>query len=201
MGKYINKYRKQPTRLANWDNRWVDAYFITICTTDKMSFFGILVNGEMRLNKTRKMAQQYCMAISAHFAFVPLGNMVIMPNFVHSILIVDKSTLPPIDVYVDGLVAALQCNAATSIINYKTPATTTNPSKNKHRSKISPKPGSISTIVRSCKSVVTKNSRKIEADFKWQSRFHHLIIPNAKSFKIIQNYIKENPLNWDEDKL
>ncbi|WP_408048900.1 hypothetical protein [Tenacibaculum halocynthiae] len=66
-------------------------------------------------------------------------------------------------------------------------------------SKIAPKAGSISTIIRSYKSVVTKNARKIDTNFAWQSLFHDHIIRNAKAFDNIQNYIANNPSKWDED--
>ncbi len=37
--------------------------------------------------------------------------------------------------------------------------------------------------------------------FAWQSSFYDHIIRNAKSFENIQNYIKNNPINWGKDKL
>jgi hypothetical protein len=58
----------------------------------------------------------------------------------------------------------------------------------------------ISSIVGSYKSIVTKTSRQTHSDFGWQSRFHDHIIRNSKSFDIIQNYIFENPLKWKKDK-
>ncbi|WP_395044934.1 hypothetical protein, partial [Flavobacterium sp.] len=77
----------------------------------------------------------------------------------------------------------LQCNASTSGF----------------LSKISPKSGSISTIIRSYKSVVSKNSRFINSNFGWQSKFHDHIIRNSESFEKIQNYIENNPINCKED--
>ena len=66
--------------------------------------------------------------------------------------------------------------------------------------KISPKRGTISTLLRSYKSVVTKNAHFIHADFAWQERFHDHIIRNSESFERIQNYIENNVANWKEDK-
>ena len=57
----------------------------------------------------------------------------------------------------------------------------------------------ISSIVGSYKSIVTKMSRQINPNFAWQSRFHDHIIRNSKSFDTIQNYIEQNPLKWKED--
>ncbi|MFN8431072.1 MAG: transposase [Spirosomataceae bacterium] len=72
--------------------------------------------------------------------------------------------------------------------------------KNEKMAEISPKSGSISTIIRSYKSAVTKYARAIHADFEWQTRFHDHIIRDAGSFERIQTYIENNPLNWKEDK-
>ena len=58
----------------------------------------------------------------------------------------------------------------------------------------------ISSIVGSCKSVISKNAHLIHADFKWQPRFHDHIIRDAESFELIQNYIANNPQNWKNDK-
>lgn len=49
MTLYKNKYRIESFRLKNWDYRNAGAYFITICTQDRVHFFGEIVNGEMQL--------------------------------------------------------------------------------------------------------------------------------------------------------
>ncbi|MEO8151239.1 MAG: hypothetical protein ABI723_26645 [Bacteroidia bacterium] len=66
--------------------------------------------------------------------------------------------------------------------------------------KISPKPGSISTIMRSYKSAVSKKACLINDRFEWQERFQDHIIWNSESFETIQNYIENNPANWKNDK-
>ncbi|MFW5804125.1 MAG: transposase [bacterium] len=58
---------------------------------------------------------------------------------------------------------------------------------------------SVSRIIRWYKGRVTFESRKIHADFAWQSRFHDHIIRNQKSFERIQTYIQENPMKWTDD--
>lgn len=57
----------------------------------------------------------------------------------------------------------------------------------------------LSSIIGSYKSVVTKHAHKIHADFAWQSRFHDHIIRDNKSYERIQNYILNNPKKWEED--
>lgn len=66
-------------------------------------------------------------------------------------------------------------------------------------SNISPKSGSISTIIRSYKSVVSKHLRYLDTNFKWKERFFDNIIKDSISFDRIQNYIENNVENWKED--
>jgi putative transposase len=180
MEKFKNKYRIPSARLQSWDYGANGAYFITICTQNREHFFGEIMNGEMQLNEIGKLAEQYWVEIPNHFPFIELGNFVVMPNHTHGILIIDKS---------DGdNVETLRCNVSTHT------------TKNEQMAKISPKSGTLSTIIRSYKSVVSKNARLIHADFNWQSRFHDHIIRDAQSFENIQNYIANNPINWGKDK-
>jgi REP element-mobilizing transposase RayT len=59
---------------------------------------------------------------------------------------------------------------------------------------------SISKIIRWYKGRCSFEIRKSHSSFVWQSRFHDHIIRNAHSFENIQNYIRDNPQKWKEDK-
>ncbi|WP_303613427.1 hypothetical protein [Cyclobacterium sp. 1_MG-2023] len=102
----------------------------------------------MQLNELGQIAHKYWMEIPKHFPFVELGNFVVMPNHTHGILVIKHDQFTLVD--------TLQCNVST--------ATPTKP-KNKQMAIISPKPGSVSTIIRSYKSAVTKQARLINANF------------------------------------
>ncbi len=182
MDKFNNKYRIPSARLQSWNYGSNGSYFITICTKNREHFFGEIANGEMQLNELGQLAEKYWMEIPNHFPFVELGNFVVMPNHTHGILIIDKMDTINVE--------TLQCNVST------TNAT----NKNEQMAKISPQSGTISTIIRSYKSVASKNARLIHADFTWQSRFHDHIIRDSQSFENIQHYITNNPINWNKDK-
>ncbi len=111
-----------------------------------------------------------------------------MPNHVHGILILDGND--------DGNVARgnvavigrdVACNVPT-----ETETETAN-QKNAQMSTISPKSNTISSIIRSYKSSVTKYCNRLELPFGWQSRFHDHIIRNDESFNRISECIKNNP--------
>lgn len=58
----------------------------------------------------------------------------------------------------------------------------------------------LSSIVGSFKSVVTKYAHHIHADFEWQERFHDRIIRDTEEYCKIANYIENNVANWQNDK-
>ena len=163
----------------------------------------------MCLNEKGELAQKFWLEIPIHFPFVELGNFVIMPNHMHGILIIDKNAT--VFNHYNHNVETLHCNVSTqNNVSAQNNVTTQNnasvqnnvipPHKNEQMASISPKSGSISSIIRSYKSVVSKNIHLFHADFSWQSRFHDHIIRDTQSFETIQNYITNNPLNWNKDK-
>ncbi len=57
----------------------------------------------------------------------------------------------------------------------------------------------ISSIIGSYKSAVTKHARRLGYEFAWQSRFYDHIIRDNNSFAKISEYIIDNPKNWKGD--
>lgn len=193
--KYKNKkYRSQLPRHPKWDYRWDASYFITICTKDREHFFDKVENGIMILSPAGEIAHQYFAEIPQYFPFVELDSFQVMPNHVHGIITINKDNIekPDLD--------SLQCNESSGDDD-QNPAKIDNQDKNEHFSSISPKPGSLATIIRSYKSACTEKINKIQNDFhfQWQSRFHDHIIRDYKSYLRISEYIKRNPKNWKED--
>lgn len=195
--KYKNKYRITSTRLKDWDYRNNGSYFITICTGNRKHFFGEIENNDnqktMVLNEIGIFAENFWIEIPKHFPFVELGNFIVMPNHIHGILIINSLQ--------NDNENSLQCNESNKKLKtINNESLQCNDSTNTYFSEISPKSGSISTIIRSYKSAVTKNARFINSNFNWQSKFYDIIIKNSISFERIQTYIENNPSNWKEDK-
>jgi hypothetical protein len=75
-------------------------------------------------------------------------------------------------------------------------------SNNRRMSKISPKQGSLSVVIRSYKSAVTRYAHKNGLiNFKWQNRFHDHIVKNESELYAIHRYICNNPVNWNKKNL
>lgn len=65
-----------------------------------------------------------------------------------------------------------------------------------------PVTGSLSTIIRSFKSAVTKRINKIRnirGKPVWQRSFYDHIIRNEKSLHDIREYIRNNVIDWEND--
>ena len=59
---------------------------------------------------------------------------------------------------------------------------------------------SVSSIIGSYKSAVTKHVRRLGFDFAWQPLFYDHIIRDMESYERIQSYIVRNPQIWGKDK-
>lgn len=195
--KFRNKYRVSSARLQNWDNGSNGAYFITICTKEMQHFFGEVVDKKMILNSVGVLAEEYWIEILKQFPYVELGNFQIMPNHMHGILIIDKSVV--IASNLDGIVDDADSDETRLIASVQPLqqddgiggfAGENNPML----------ADSISRIIRWYKGRCSFEMRKVNLNFGWHSRFHDHIIRNSESFERIQNYIKENPSRWEEDK-
>jgi putative transposase len=183
MTKFKNKYRIPSARLQTWDYGSNGAYFITICTQHRKHYFGNIQNETFIPTDIGALAIKYWMEIPSHFPFVELGNFVVMPNHIHGIIIISKHT-----------VETLQCNVSTGDAD-----TPDKSDKNEKMANISPKSGTISTIIRSYKSIVSKHAHQLHAEFAWQPRFYDHIIRNAQAYNNIHHYIANNVLNWEKD--
>ena len=193
MAKFQNKYRIESIRLKGWDYRHTGAYFITICTHNRVHHFGECRDGKMKLSTMGLIVQGCWYEIPRLNDQVRLGEFVVMPNHVHGILML-----------VDGDEIGNGNEIAVETLNFNvstddTPVDDNN--NNEYFKNITPKPGSVSRIIQQFKRAATYHLKCTfpDAEFAWQERFHDHIIRSEESFVRISNYIINNPLNWDED--
>lgn len=191
MTKYNNKYRIASARASWWDYGWNGAYFITICTRNREHFFGTIKNGQMELSHLGVIADTLWHEIPNRSKFVQLGDFVVMPDHIHGILILDQN--PVETLRATSLQQPPEKNEqtlrATSLQQQP-------PEKNEQMSLISPKSGSVSAILRSYKSAVTRHANRLGFKNGWQPRFHDHIIRNDAEYQRISDYITHNVANW-----
>ncbi|MEQ8582643.1 MAG: transposase [Marinoscillum sp.] len=187
METFNNKYRIASARAPWWDYGSNAAYFITICTHGRVHFFGEIASDQMILSEMGVHAQSCWYEIPNHFPFVQLGAFVVMPNHIHGIIIIDKpGVLNQESVETQNFASLPQRTSR----QFQTPSL----------NKFGPQSQNLASIVRGYKIGVTKNSKIINPDFKWQSRYHDHIIRDDAEYQRINDYIENNPANWNDDK-
>lgn len=177
MTLFKNRYRVESTRLKGHNYSSPGKYFVTICTSGKKDWFGEIHQQQMIRNKAGEIAHKFWEEIPIHFKGVVLDEFEIMPDHIHGIIVLRN--------YSRGDVA---CNVATK----------QNP---KTMLAISPKRGSLGSIMRSFKSAVSNSCHSNGyPDFCWQSKYHDHIIRSGVELDAIRFYIHNNPAQWDEDR-
>ena len=200
--KFNNRYRISSTRLQSWDYAKNGLYFITICTKNHDHYFGEIIDNEMQLSQIGNIVESEWIKT---FEMRPDMNLrmdeyVVMPNHFHATIIIGENR------YNTHCGNAVFCNNAiprrdamhcvSTTITAQTVIPITQPKLNQfgRQSK------NLSSVIRGFKIGVTKNARKLDPDFEWQSRFYDHIIRDSKSLKKIQNGIVNNPLQWKDNK-
>ncbi len=174
-----DKHHRRSIRLQGYDYSQAGAYFITICTQNRECctqnrecMFGNIVDGEMRLNDIGIMVRNVWHKIPEHFPHADIDEFIVMPNHVHGIIVV----------YPNG--RGMACHAPT------------------HRQFAKPIAGSLSTIVGSLKSAITRRFNQIRNTMGhpvWQRNYYEHIIRSEEEMNLIRKYIVENSTKWAED--
>jgi putative transposase len=169
--KFQNKYRIPSARLQTWNYGSNAAYFVTICTKNREFYFGEIADSKMVLSNRGIIADVFWHEIKSHSKGIILDEYVVMPNHIHGILIITEND---------------QFDNVTPTIGQQR---FQNQGKN-----------SLSSIIGSYKSAVSKHAHRLGFDFEWQTRFHDHIIRTDESYWRIKNYIINNVQNWKDDK-
>jgi putative transposase len=81
------KHHRRSIRLQGYDYTSTGAYFITICTHQRACLFGAIEEGEMRLNELGDVVADTYVWLETQYSYVHWDAWVIMPNHLHSILV------------------------------------------------------------------------------------------------------------------
>ncbi|MEQ9441920.1 MAG: transposase, partial [Cyclobacteriaceae bacterium] len=100
MAKYQGKYRIGSARLAGYDYGAAGMYFVTICTKDRMHYFGEIVTDPQGINDAAMQLNDIGRIVEEEWIKTPdirpdmhltLGEFVVMPNHFHAIIIIGNN--------------------------------------------------------------------------------------------------------------
>jgi putative transposase len=178
---YKDKYRVPSTRLKGYNYSQDGVYYVTICTKNRICFFGDVKNAKMRLSSLGKIADKCWRNIPQHFVFVELDEFVVMPNHVHGVIVINKKRKPVETQYIASLQNEIKIDP-----NYK--------------NKFGPQSNNMASIIRGFKIGVKKWATINNKHFEWQSRYYDRIIRNDEELENIREYIRNNPAQWDANR-
>lgn len=176
--------RKSP-RKKGYDYSSPGYYFITICTQYGIHRFGRIENGKMILNDAGKMVLSVWRGLPAQFPMITLDQFQIMPNHIHGIIKINNAVAPAVGT---GLV----------------PVPTDNPQNQRNTGN-----KTLGDIVGAFKSIISTRYIKgvnlgLVPPFHkrlLQLRCHDHIIRDKFELFRIRRYIRNNPANWQRDKM
>ncbi len=173
-------HHRRSIRLKGYDYLQAGLYFITICTQNRLHFFGEIQNGEMVLNDAGMMINTVWDEIPIYYNGFNLHEFVVMPNHVHGIIQI-----------IPNPVGATTGAGGVGGLSH-----------------VSVAPLSLSDIVHRFKTLTTKqytdgvkNNNWPRFNKKlWQRNYYEHIIRDEKAYHQISEYIQTNPLTWQDDK-
>ena len=85
---------RRSIRLRDYDYTQQGAYFITICTMQRLCLFGEIVDGEVQLSPVGYVADARWQDLPNHTPRLTLDAWVVMPNHLHGVLILPGTAAP-----------------------------------------------------------------------------------------------------------
>lgn len=170
---------RKRNRLQGFDYSKDAVYFFTICTKDKIHYFGNIHNQIMDLNELGKIAESQVLWLNKQYSYFELHNFVVMPNHIHLLFGINRHYSKE---NFDEIAAEFTINRDLSV-------------------EFQPKIKTVSSLIGAYKTTSSKKIHEFgNLEFSWQRSFHDHIVRSQHRYDVIFNYITENPSNWDKDK-
>ena len=161
-------------RLKEYDYSQAGAYFVTVCAWNRECLFGEISQGKVNYSEAGKVVTDVWNKLPERYPSIELDEFVIMPNHIHGIVILNTTV---------GAGLALPGM------------------RHKQKGAASSAP-TLGDIMRTFKSIsaVTMNRRLDRTGVPvWQRNYYERIIRDENELYAIREYIRYNPLKWDED--
>lgn len=162
-------HHRRSIRLKGYDYSQVGAYFVTICTNNRESFF--------ENESIKEIAEKYWKEIPNNFKNIELDEYIIMPNHLHGIIVIKNV----------GAVHEPPNNRAIHEL----------PLQSKQQYKIF-LPQIIGWFKMNSAKSINKILKREGQPF-WQRNYYEHIVRNETELNKIREYIINNPLKWELD--
>ena len=191
-------HHRRSVRVKGYDYSQDEAYFVTVCAYNKQCLFGNIAGRKMELNGAGEMVDCWWRRLSEKFPETVLDKYEIMPNHFHVIIVVRS-------------VGAIPCNRPISVVpvfkrvkqnmgegeNMVSPVRIQNTYDGLGRYVSWFKRMTTNEYIHNVKS----GKFPVLEKTVWQRNYYEHIIRGDDDLDRIREYIANNPINWEIDKL
>ena len=199
-----DRQHRRSLRLKGYDYTQAGVYFVTVVVQGRLPLFGIVVDGQMRLNAAGEMVQRIWGEMPNRFPSIAMNTFIAMPNHIHGIIMVGAP-----------LVGALPPNDAKNITTETRETTIPEDAilgnitvENRAPTRGAPTRVGLGNVVGAFKSLTTLEYARGVRDMNWppfhgrlwQRNFYEHIVRTDESMEKIRQYILDNPAQWAFDR-
>jgi REP element-mobilizing transposase RayT len=172
---------RRSLRLPEYDYGAAGAYFVTICTRDRISLFGEIDHGTMMLNEFGEIVAVCRSDLPRHFPNIQLDCFIVMLNHIHGLIEITGE-------FSENSVGAQHAAPVRAVPVY--------------HSTRNVQPGSLGAIVRSFKAASSRRINLLSGTpgaTIWQRNYYEHVVRDESELQRVREYIVNNPARWAED--
>ena len=115
--RYQGKYRIDTSRLKGWDYTTTGYYFVTICTQNRIHWFGEIVKGCIILSPVGEITKQELENTTSVHPNTNIDLYTVMPNHIHAIVVIGEASVETSRRDVSTKTRYLQSGSLGAIVN------------------------------------------------------------------------------------
>ena len=182
-------HQRRSIRLRDYDYSNAGLYFVTICTSGRECLLADVVDGVICLNDAGLCVKSIWNSLPDRYPDVEIDSVVIMPNHLHGIIIINERTV--------GAIHELPTTRTSPEISFpqEDRAIHESPLRNR-RNMLLPK------IIGYLKMNTAKRINQLRDNSGtpvWQRNYYERVIRNNQELQTVRQYIDDNPIKWAED--
>ncbi len=204
-------HQRRSIRLQSYDYSQPGAYFITVCTSQRIQLFGELAGGQVRLNDAGQIVWEVWKSLPARYPHILLGAAIVMPDHFHGIVIIHDDV---------GAVGAIHELPLQQSPNHELPPQNELPPRNQlpiqpPDRRVRRRRMTLPILVGYLKMNTARRINDLRGPSVgvihelplhespllpvWQRNYYEHIIRGADDLQRITVYIETNPLRWAQD--
>lgn len=209
MDRYRNKFRSDSFRLKNWDYGSPGYYYVTICTKDRVHYFGDVLNKGNDNEGENESWEGVCGGVAGthdHASLPPFAHPTHVPDPEHN----DSNAivrLTPVGItayqnwmaipnhfpFVSLDEFVVMPNHLHGILLFLKPGY-----RERTLNSFGPQSKNLASAIRGFKSATKSYATSHKIKFEWQARYYDDVITSGKEREKIRQYIRNNPKRWIE---